>query len=117
VINELLCVRWEQIDHQIVVHVAGEVDLATVPLLVQALSEAAVAPQARWVVVDLTKVKFFGATGLTALLTATRRGNATGVPVVVVAHPGEPPHRTITICQLQCELTVINTMGHSALTT
>ena len=40
-INELLGVRCEQIGHQVVVHVAGEVDLATAPLLAQALSEAA----------------------------------------------------------------------------
>ena len=111
-INELLSVRWEQIGQQIVVHVAGEVDLTTAPLLVQALREAAAAPQARWVAVDLTEVKFFGAIGLTTLLTASRRGEVTGVPIVVVSRPGQPSHRTITMGQLQGELTVIDTLGH-----
>jgi anti-sigma B factor antagonist len=112
VIKDPLRVRWEQIGHQIVVRAAGDVDLATAPLLVLALSEATAAPGAREVVVDLTKVEFFGAIGLTALLTATCRGEVTGVPVVVVTHPGQPPHRTITICELQSELTVIDVPDH-----
>jgi anti-anti-sigma factor len=109
--NELLCVQWKQLGRQIVVHVTGEVDLATVPLLVQALSEAAAAPGAQWIAVDLTRVTFFGAIGLTALLMATRRGEATGIPVVVVTRPDHPAHRTITICQLQSELTIIDALG------
>jgi anti-sigma B factor antagonist len=112
VINEPLRVRWEQTGHQIVVHAAGDVDLATAPLLVLALSEATAAPGAREVVVDLTKVEFFGAIGLTTLLTATCHGEDTGVPVVVITHPGQPPHRTITLCQLQNELRVIDIPGH-----
>ena len=34
VIDELLCVRWDQAGHQVVLYVTGEVDLATAPLLV-----------------------------------------------------------------------------------
>lgn len=77
-----------------------EVGLATAPLLDQALSKATAAPAARWVVVNLTKVDFFGAVGLTVLLTATHHGYATGVPVVVVTHSGQPAHRTIPITEL-----------------
>jgi anti-anti-sigma factor len=79
---------------------------------VLALSEATAAPGAREVVVNLTKVEFFGAIGLTALLTATHRSETTGVPVIVVTHPSQPPHQTITICQLQNELTVIDIPDH-----
>lgn len=88
--SELLHVYREQIGDQIVVHAVGEVDLATAPLLDQALSKATAAPAARWVGVNLTKVDFFSAVGLTVLLTATCHGYATGVPVVVVTHPGQP---------------------------
>jgi anti-sigma B factor antagonist len=111
--SELLRVHREQIGDQIVVHAVGEVDLATAPLLDQALSQATAAPSARWVVVNLTKVDFFGAVGLTVLLTATRHGHATGVPIVVVTHPGQPAHRTITITELHRTLALIDSFDHA----
>jgi anti-sigma B factor antagonist len=111
--SELLRVYREQIGDQIVVHAVGEVDLATAALLDQALSEAIAAPAARWVLVNLTKVDFFGAVGLTVLLTATSRGYATGVPVVVVTHPGQPAHRTITITELHRTLALIDSLDHA----
>jgi anti-anti-sigma factor len=111
--SELLRVYCEQIGDQIVVHAVGEVDLATAPLLDQALSKATAVPAARWVVVDLTKVDFFGAVGLTVLLTATRHGHVTGVPVVVVTHPGQPAHRTITITELHRKLALIDSLDHA----
>jgi anti-sigma B factor antagonist len=110
---ELLRVYREQIGDQIVVHAVGEVDLATAPLLDQALRKATAAPAPRWVVVNLTKVDFFGAVGLTVLLTATRHGYAIGVPVVVVTHPGQPAHRTITITELHRKLALINSFDHA----
>jgi anti-sigma B factor antagonist len=111
--SELLRVYRERIGDQIVVHAVGEVDLATAPLLGQALSKATAAPTTRWVVVNLTKVDFFGAVGLTVLLTATRHGYATGVAVVVVAHPGQPAHRTITISELHRKLALIDSADHA----
>jgi anti-sigma B factor antagonist len=114
--SELLRVHLEQIGDQIVVHAVGEVDLATAPLLDQALSQATTAPAARWAVVNLTKVDFFGAVGLTVLLTATRHGHATGVPVVVVTHPGQPAHRMITITELHRTLALIDSLDHACAT-
>lgn len=111
--SELLRVHYEQIGDQIVVHAHGEVDLATAPLLDQVLRTATTVPGARRVVVNLTEVDFFGAIGLTALLTATRHGDDTGIPIVVVTHPGQPPHRVITITGLHCQLVLIDSLDHA----
>ena len=111
--SELLHVHFEQVGDQILVHAVGEVDLATAPLLNQALSEASAAPGARSVVVNLTKVDFFSAAGLTTLLTATRHGDDAGIPVVVVTHPGQPPHRTITITGLHSALSLIDSIDQA----
>jgi hypothetical protein len=47
------------------------------------------------------------------LLTATRHNYAIGVPVVVVTHPGQPAHRTITITELHRKLALINSFAHA----
>ncbi|MGH3912695.1 MAG: STAS domain-containing protein [Pseudonocardiaceae bacterium] len=106
--SELLRVYHQHIGDQIRVHAVGEVDLATVSQLSQALGEATAVPGVRSVVVNLTKVGFFSAVGLTALLVATRHGADTGVPVVVVAHPGQPAHRAITMAELTGALALVD---------
>jgi len=111
--SELLRVYREQVGDAIIVHAVGEVDLATAPLLDQALSEATAAPRTRRVVVNLTRIHFFGAVGLTVLLTAIHHGYTTGIPVVVVTHPGQPAHRTITITELHRKLTLIDSFDHT----
>jgi anti-anti-sigma factor len=111
--NKLLHIRCEQIGDQIVVHAVGEVDLATATQLHDALRKATAASGARQVVVNLTKVDFFGAIGLTVLLSATRDGEDTGVSVLVVAHPGHPAHRTITVTGMHQELALINSVHHA----
>jgi anti-sigma B factor antagonist len=111
--SDLLHVYREQIGDQVVVHAVGEVDLATAPLLDQALRKATATPTTRWVVVNLTRVDFFGAVGLTVLLTAIRHGHATGVAVVVVTQPGQPAHRTITITELHRKLALIDSLDHA----
>jgi anti-anti-sigma factor len=111
--SDLLHVYREQIGDQTVLHVVGEVDLTTAPLLDRALSRATATPTTRWVVVNLTRVGFFGAVGLTVLLAATRHGYATGVAVVVVAQPGQPAHRTITITELHRRLALIDSPHHA----
>ena len=108
--STLLQVRCEQIGDQIVVHPVGEVDLTTAPLLHQALGKATAVRGARQVVVDLTEVGFFGAVGLTVLLAATRHGDDIGVSVLVVADRGQPAHRTITITDMQHELTLVDSL-------
>ncbi|MGH3899790.1 MAG: STAS domain-containing protein [Pseudonocardiaceae bacterium] len=111
--NELLHVHYEQIGDQIVVHAHGEVDLATAPLLDQVLRTATGVSGARRVVVNLTEVGFFGAIGLAALLTATRHGDDTGIPIVIVTHPGQPPHRMITIIGLHSTLVLVDSLDHA----
>jgi anti-sigma B factor antagonist len=110
--SELLQVRCEQIGDQIFVHAIGEVDLATAPMLDQALQTATAEYGARRVVVNLTKVDFCGAVGLTVLLTGTRDGAASGVSVFVVTYPGQPAHRTITVTDLHHELALIDSLDY-----
>jgi anti-anti-sigma factor len=111
--SELLRVYCEQAGGQVVFHAVGEVDLVTAPQLDQTLSKATAAPSARWVVVNLTKVDFFAAIGLTVLLTATHRGYATGVPVTVITQPGQPAHRTILITELHRKLRLADSLDHA----
>lgn len=111
--SELLRTHHEVVGDQIVVHVIGEVDLSTAPLLDQALSEATAAPGARPVVVNLTQVGFLGAAGLTVLLAATRAGDDAGIPVVVVACSGQPPHRTIITAGLHRTLALIDSLDQA----
>lgn len=69
----------------VVITVRGEVDLVTTPLLRDRLLAHLhhTAPQ---MIVDLTRVGFLGAAGLTALLTARETAIATGIKMCVVAH-------------------------------
>ena len=54
-----------------VVHVAGELDLASAPSLLETLT--ALEPAAGYVVVDLTDVSFLDSSGLSVLLQARQR--------------------------------------------
>ncbi len=67
-----------------VVAVSGEVDLFTSRHLTDALM-ACLRRTCRRLVVDLTEVSFFGAAGLTALLTAKQAATAVGADVCLVA--------------------------------
>jgi anti-sigma B factor antagonist len=69
----------------VMITVRGEVDLVTSPLLRDRLL-AHLHDTAPQVIVDLTRVGFFGAAGLTALLTARAAAMAAGIRLCVVAH-------------------------------
>lgn len=69
----------------VVIAVRGEVDLLTGRLLLDGLLSQ-VRPTVRLLVVDLTAVTFFGASGLTALLTARQAAVAAGAGMRVAAH-------------------------------
>ena len=92
----------------VVVRVAGEIDYQTEPLLSTALNSALDNPDAVLVVVDLTRVTFFGSSGFAVLIAgqtvARQRGTALelviprrsivergfeimGLPQVFVIHP------------------------------
>ncbi|GHE75846.1 hypothetical protein GCM10017786_00910 [Amycolatopsis deserti] len=67
----------------IMLGIAGEIDVATVPALTAHLRRALRLGREA-VVLDLSGVRFFGAAGLTALLEARREGDVRGVRVGVV---------------------------------
>ena len=70
--TELLWVTVQQPDHGLlVVHVAGEVDMLTGPLLQGHLGEVLVTRPQR-LIVDLSQVSFMAATGLAVLINAKR---------------------------------------------
>ncbi|MET0135319.1 MAG: anti-sigma factor antagonist [Kibdelosporangium sp.] len=73
-------------DRAVVVSVAGEIDIGTVSLLqnrLRATCQATSPP--RVMVVDLRSVEFFGAAGISALLTAEHDCQAKGVVLYIVA--------------------------------
>ena len=74
----------------LVVHVVGEVDLNSAPLLGAALEEALGTAGAPPVVVDLTDVEYLSAHGLTALVEARRRALAHRQPLRVVIDETRP---------------------------
>jgi anti-anti-sigma factor len=68
----------------VVIAVRGEVDSCTSPLLRDRLLEN-VRPACPQLVVDLTEVSFFGAAGLTVLVTVREAAEAAGVRLCLVA--------------------------------
>ncbi|MCP2243550.1 anti-anti-sigma factor [Lentzea aerocolonigenes] len=68
----------------VVIAVRGEVDSCTSPLLRDRLLEH-VRPACSQLVVDLTGVSFFGAAGLTVLVTVREAADAAGVRLCLVA--------------------------------
>lgn len=68
---------------------AGEIDLASSPLLVDAL-ETAVADGARQVVLDFADVTFINSTGLGAMVAATKRLRAVDGDLVLRRFRGIP---------------------------
>ncbi|GAB2531826.1 hypothetical protein GCM10027167_40840 [Nocardia heshunensis] len=80
---------WDSLGDDVVVQVAGEIDLSTADQFDTALRAATeiTEPGAR-LIVDLEKVEFLGAAGLNGLLRACERCTARDVGLVsVAAHP------------------------------
>lgn len=75
-------VTVEQVDDRAVVHVRGEVDIATSPALDDVV-EQTLARGARQVVIDLADVTFMGSSGLASLLRAHRRAAEEGSEVLL----------------------------------
>lgn len=65
-------------------HVAGDVDLATVPLLDAAAASCLQGPPLR-VIIDLSRVTFFGAAGLTTLLRLREHAGEAAIDLVLRA--------------------------------
>ncbi|MCE7003500.1 STAS domain-containing protein [Kibdelosporangium philippinense] len=83
----------------VVLHVAGEIDMSTAPMLAEECDQAIESAPGR-LVVDLSDVTFFGSAGLAVLLDAHQRGEQEGVQVRLVAD-GRPVLRSIEIAGVQ----------------
>ena len=70
----------------LVLQVSGELDIATVDVLRDAVGKA-IAEAPRALLVDLTPTRFVDSTGCRELVRAAKAGAAAGVPVEVVAPP------------------------------
>jgi anti-sigma B factor antagonist len=82
-----------------VVRASGELDLATAPQLVRAISASAGGPRPR-VLVDLAAVVFCDSAGLRALLGAAREVEARAGRLVVAAAPGGAVDRLLELSGL-----------------
>lgn len=80
----------ERRDDAVVVHVSGEVDSTTAPVLREQLTAAFADAAADRVpvVVDLTEVRFFASIGLSLLVEHHQLGARQGTPLRVVAPAG-----------------------------
>ena len=76
-------------DGAVVLHLRGEIDMATGPLLDEQLTRAVtVATPPAPLVVDLSKVQHLGSVGVALLTACHRRCHASGIPMRIVAGDG-----------------------------
>jgi anti-anti-sigma factor len=87
--DDLLAVEQEIVDGAVVLHLRGEIDMATGPLLDEQLGHAVTAatPPAP-LVVDLSRVQHLGSVGVALLTACHRRCHASGIPMRIVAGDG-----------------------------
>ena len=87
--DDLLTVEQEIVDGAVVLHLRGEIDMATGPLLDEQLTRAvSVATPPAPLVVDLSKVQHLGSVGVALLTACHRRCHASGIPMRIVAGDG-----------------------------
>jgi anti-sigma B factor antagonist len=79
----------------VVLHFAGDIDLATGHFLLTAI-DAALTQGARAIVIDLSLVTFFGSTGIHTLIEGRERIAAAGATLTIAAISG-PVRRALTI--------------------
>jgi len=109
---DLLRVRSEKCGDAVVVHVVGELDLVSAPvldeLLIEAEAEAGSAPAP--LVLDLTGVTFMASAGLALLMKHDERCAAAGRALRVVAN-GSAVLRPIALTGLKTVVTVMGTLA------
>ena len=88
-------VRIERRDGVTVISMAGEIDLDSAPGVERAVLGAVEASAGRRVVIELSRVRLFGACGVTVLVTAHERARCRGGDVVVVLDDVAPAARTL----------------------
>jgi anti-anti-sigma factor len=87
--DDLLTVDQEIVNGAVVLHLRGEIDMATGPLVDERLARAVtVATPPAPLVVDLTKVQHLGSVGVALLTACHRRCHASGIPMRIVAGDG-----------------------------
>jgi anti-sigma B factor antagonist len=104
---EPLRVAVEESDATLHVRLAGELDLATVPLVEQALDRLSRAPVLRRVVLDLSAVCFLDLAGLRTILRADARGRAESFEVLVV-RPRGTASRVFTLTRVGEQLRIVD---------
>jgi anti-sigma B factor antagonist len=87
-----------------VLSLAGELDMAGVPALQDALAEAEETLGGRSLTVDLGELEFMDCTGLSALVAAAERASARGTRLEVAPGAGAPA-RVLRLCGLDGMLT------------
>jgi anti-anti-sigma factor len=84
---------------EVLLAVAGELDLATIPLLETALADAIVGGIRPRLVLDLAGVDFMDASAVGCIVRAGRRLAARGGALVVL-EPSRPARRLLELCDL-----------------
>ncbi|MEU6819178.1 anti-sigma factor antagonist [Streptomyces atriruber] len=85
--SPFLPIKVAEVDGRVLVRVAGELDIASVPALADTLRRAVEHPSGR-VLLDVSRVTFCGTAGVELLLATARRARAAGGSVVLHrAHP------------------------------
>lgn len=95
----------------LVVTVRGEVDLFTSPLLLNGILAQLHGP-ARQLIVDLTEVGFFGASGLTVLAVVREAAKAVGTGLCLVAHT-RPVLLPLTIIGVHSAFDIYPDLAHA----
>jgi anti-sigma B factor antagonist len=105
-----LLVTVEESDATLHVRLAGEFDLAAVPLVEKALDRLSRAPLLGRLVLDLAAVSFLDLAGLRTILRADARGRAEAFDVVVV-RPRGTANRIFTLTRVGGRLNLVNEPG------
>ena len=87
-VRDLLTVEISRNEDQLVVVLAGELDIGTSQRVKDALDELDQAPPSR-LVIDLSRLSFVDSTGLAMFVALERRCRANGGPALVI-RPGPP---------------------------
>lgn len=111
--NEPVTATVELGDGHVVIRVGGEVDMATAPVLAEALDRAFAEGNPARVVVDLTGVSFFASSGLALLAQTSARARDTGTDVVVVVAPGGATERSITVTAMNRSVRVVHDLAEA----
>ncbi|MFL6124998.1 anti-sigma factor antagonist [Actinophytocola sp.] len=98
------------VEGTLVVTVAGEIDLDTVPVLHAAVTDAIRRTAGEECIVDLTAVTFLGSAGLAALVDAANLAEARREPLRIVVDSNRPVIRPIVVTGLDDVLALYHTV-------